>query len=229
MLRATQLIGFGAGGLREQPNFALVDASSGAAATNTKTFATLNFGVPSVDRYLIAGFHAFDNGFTDSAFSVTATIGGITATVYNNVYAFADSIPPYGTGWSGSLLSGIAIANVPVGNSGDVVFTISGYLFTMDYWGIGLYRAVGLSSPTPTTTPSADNTAVTMNVPTNGFGILAAGGMASPTAFSNNTYLNNAYAANYGIVSSKSVSGSQTHNPNSTFDCTQAATWTFIS
>jgi len=224
MLSVSRLSGFGSNNGRfEAPNFSLVDATSGTYNTNSKTFSNLNFGDIHSSRYLIAGFHAYQLNSLDGSFSVTSTIGGISASVYYNTYAYAEAGSPYGDGLSRAGIAGFAIANVPNERIGDVSFVLSSYSGTMTYWGIGLYRAVGLLSATPTANGDGDNNYVTMNVPANGFGLIAVATRDLTRTLTNNTYLVNAYNNNYGLVCSKSVAGSQQHGTA----IMKYATWTF--
>lgn len=223
MLSVSRLSGFGSNNGRfEAPNFSLVNATSGSYSTNNKTFSNLNFGDTHSSRYLIAGFHAYQLSSLDGSFSVAATIGGISASVYYNTYAYTEAGFPYGDGLSRAGIAGFAIANVPNERIGDVSFVLSSYSGTMTYWGIGLYRAVGLLSATPTANGDGDGT-ITMNVPANGFGLIAVASPFLTTTLTNNTYLVNAYNNNYGLVCSKSVSGSQSHGSA----IMKYATWTF--
>lgn len=224
MLSVSRLSGFGSNNGRfEAPNFSLVDATSGTYNTNSKTFSNLNFGDTHSSRYLIAGFHAYQLNSLDGSFSVNATIGGISASVYYNIFAYTEAGSPYGDGLSRAGIAGFAIANVPNETIGDVSFVLSSYSGTMTYWGIGLYRAVGLLSATPTANGDGDNNSVTMNVPANGFGLIAASSRNLTITLTNNTYLVNAYNNNHGLVCSKSVSGSQQHGTV----IMKYATWTF--
>lgn len=192
--------------------------------SNTRTVSSANFGaVASGSRHLIAVFTFDDNDVNDSTMTFSVTIGGQSATVVNsNTGSDSD---PYGSTSGGTL---IAIASENTATSGDVVLTISGFSGTMDGYGMALYRAVNLSSATPTTTPTG-GTDITLVVPTNGFGVVGAvdtqislGNTGSFTG----TDAVTAYSGGVGAAMLRKVSGSVVHDASNATDFV-GATWTF--
>lgn len=203
----------------------LIDTHNGANTNNdTYTATGIDFGaVASGTRHLIAVFTFDDNDVTDSGMTFAVTIGGQSATVVNSNTG-ADSDPYSNT--SGGVV--IAIASENTATSGTVVLTISGFNGTMDSYDMALYRAVNLSSATPTTTPtgSAD---ITLVVPSGGFGVVGAVdtqiSLGNTGSFSG-TGAETAYSGGTGAAMLRKSSGSVVHDATNATDFA-GATWTF--
>ena len=208
---------------QELPSVSLADTDVTFPATNAPS-TTMDFGAVGRGRtrYLILVVTGGD-GDGDTSFTISATIGGVTATQVKAPVIEASSAD----GETGFVWMGIAA--VPSGTSGTVTATLTGFSGTMDNIAFALYRAVGLSSATPTTTPSnTSSNTLTLVVPANGFGIGAGaedGGDQTCGAFSG-TNTNAAYNGSYGVVMHRTVAGSQAHASSNT-DCVLGATWTF--
>jgi hypothetical protein len=122
----------------------------------TYTFAAANLGVAAGDRYIAVGVL----GRAAAARTISSlTVGGVAATVVAQ-QTIDDGGPDD--------ISGIAIAAVPTGTTGDVVITMSGVMLRICY---AAWRLTGMVSPTAHATsqvgPIADPV-FSLNVPTNG-------------------------------------------------------------
>ena len=147
------------------------DAAVDTTNQTTYTFSTKSFGAADANRQIIvsiAGFHS-----ADARSISTVTIGGVSATI--NVQE-THTI-------SGSRQSGIAIANVPTGTTGNVVVTWDN---TMTSCAIVVYRTVGASTTAhdTATDPGAASGVVTgtLDIPSGGIAVavVAWKGSASP-------------------------------------------------
>jgi hypothetical protein len=140
-------------------DFSFLQAASSTTDTNAYTFAAQNLGAADPNRYIIVAAMARRAGVTAMTIS-SITVGGVAATIVVQLQA-----NPTNTN-----IAGLAIAAVPDGTTGDVVVTFSQ---TMVRCGIALYRAVGISSATPTDTGSnaVDPISDTLNVLAGGFAI----------------------------------------------------------
>lgn len=144
--------------------------------TNTTvfTFASQNLGTADAGRYIIACVFA-RNGAAVSVSSVT--IGGVTATEVAKVQS---ATPDSATG--------IFVANVPTGTTGDVVLTTSGSLRAA----ISLYSATGITTTAfDSDISQAANPTATLNVTAGGF-IVAAAASASTSGTSDSMSWTNA-------------------------------------
>lgn len=102
------------------------------ADLTTYTFASQNLGTASSDRYIIVGASGRDFGTT--AKSITSvTVGGVSATEIHQAQGTA----------TGTTVSGLYIAAVPTGTTGDVVVTFSEVFIKSN---IALWAATGLDS-----------------------------------------------------------------------------------
>lgn len=126
--------------------------------SSSYTFSSVNFGTADSNRYIIIGIASRKSGTTTSISSVT--IGGVSATITKQQVNNATN----------TNVSGIAIANVPTGTSGNIVVTFAD---TMLRCAITVYRTVGLTSKTAYDSDSSTASApsVSLDVPTNGFAI----------------------------------------------------------
>lgn len=125
-----------------------IDDTSG---TNTYTFTGVDFGAAASDRYIIIGII---NRKLGGATSITGvTIGGETATVLAQISGLTGNVSH----------SGLAIALVPTGATGTVVVNMAHSMLRCT---IGVWRATGLSSPTPhdTLTNNSNNPSGTLDV-----------------------------------------------------------------
>lgn len=112
------------------PDFASADVTflseqKSGNDTTGYSFSGVSLGAAASDRYIIATVHATASGRTIAS----VTIGGVTAT---DVLA-------------SNLNYGIFIANVPTGDTGDVVVTLDAGGTSMH---VGLWRITGLVSAT---------------------------------------------------------------------------------
>ena len=132
---------------------------------NPVTFSNADFGTEAADRYIIVGYSTRNDSRTINS----VTIGGISATI----------LVQQG---DGNTTTGMAIAAVPTGTSGDVVVTLDG---TADAHYLGVWAATGLASATPVATATSSGNgsdagaqSFTMNTDANGFVIVVDGSAA---------------------------------------------------
>lgn len=128
----------------------------------TYTFSAQALGAASADRYIIVTAAGRKAGASTTISSIT--VGGVTATI---VVQRTNTI-------TNTAVSGIAIAAVPTGTTGDVVVTFGA---GMARCGIALWAVTGLASDTPTDTDSSVATAPTVNLD------VVAGGFAIGCAY----------------------------------------------
>lgn len=129
------------------------------------TFSNVDFGTEAADRYIIVGYSTRNDTRTINS----VTIGGVSATI----------LVQQG---DGNTTTGMAIAAVPTGTSGDVVVTLSG---GADAHYLGVWSATGLASATPVATATSSGNgsdagaqSFTMNTDANGFVIVVDGSAA---------------------------------------------------
>ena len=108
--------------------FAYLSTSTGDTSAS-QTFSSVSFGDPSPTRRIYVAVNA--SSTTSGRTISSVTIGGVSATLVGK----KDS-----TGSIGSGVSGIAVADVPSGTSGNVVVTFSGTLTTVKR--IHVYRVI---------------------------------------------------------------------------------------
>lgn len=176
------------------PTISKVDNTSNTSGASTYTFSARNFGDGQQDRYIAI---AVALAVGSSARTISGvTIGGVAATqavaISNNTFANTKST------------TGIFIALVPNGSSGDVVVTLSGGASAC---GIGIFKITGLSSTTPYATNvnnSGQNQSLSVNVPANGVVIgvqeapTATGWTGLTAAYSDATTMSRASSGGYG-------------------------------
>lgn len=135
-------------------DFSFLQSATNSGNTSPYTFAAQNFGTAHADRFIIACIEVRGTGPTTVS---NVTIGGVAATVVSQ---------PVGNG----NVAAIAIAAVPTGTSGNVVFSVDGSPLRA---ALQLYRAVGIDSSTPydTATSVADPPSGSLDVPAGGFAI----------------------------------------------------------
>lgn len=123
-------------------NLSFLTSAVNSTAQTTYTFSSQSLGTADPFRYIIVNV----TGASASAGRTisTVTVGGISGNI------LVQDAPG-----ASSRVSGIAIAAVPTGTTGDVVVTFS--TGGVDRAGIGLYRATGISA-TPYHTNSNDTT-----------------------------------------------------------------------
>ena len=213
----------------EVPNITLVDYVNAATVnSDTWTLTGRTFGAlaTTYSRHLILVVTCQDSGNVnaayDAAFTFTSTIGGVSATI-NNQGSSADEDAYNGV--SGGVAIGIASENTQT--TGTIVVTLGNYNYTMNTYSMALYRAVGLTSATPGTTPTG-TTNLTLVVPSNGFGVVgaidASLAFASCGAFSG-TGATGVYDGAGGAAMYRTTSGSVVHDStNATLF--RGATWT---
>lgn len=133
--------------------------------TSSIQFESVDFGAEAIDRYIIVGYSTRNDTRTITA----VTIGGISATIL-----VQDT--------NGNTTTGMAMAAVPTGTSGDVVVTLNG---TADAHYLGVWSATGLASATPVATAVSNSSgsdagpqSFTMNTDANGFVIVVDGSAA---------------------------------------------------
>lgn len=131
----------------------LQTANTGSNLT-TYTFSSQNLGTADANRYIIVAVCARSSDGSDRNLN-SVTVGGVSATVNANSM------------FSGNTVA-LAVAAVPTGTTGDVVVTFSG---GMGNCGIGLYRALDLSSTTAfdsATASDADPISANIDIQANG-------------------------------------------------------------
>lgn len=126
------------------------------------TFAGINFGTASADRYLVVGF-AGRSGFTYTVTSVT--VDGRSATILSQYI-------------SGGSMAGFALVHVPTGTSGPVVITFEGQMVT---------AAVGVWAVTNLTTNAATGNTFWTTAST-GTVAAQAGGYVYGMGYNNNSH-----------------------------------------
>ncbi len=152
-----------AGVAGKRPIFNLLSAGDDVGNTSGYEFFDLPFGVAAVDRLLIA---ALGGGSASSVTSVSATIGGVAATVHAQAH---------NTGNTRNGHAAVVSALVPAGTSGSLAVTWNGGMLDMAY---ALYSATGLISTTPTDTATASGSSPTMNIDRANQGFIIAAGSA---------------------------------------------------
>jgi hypothetical protein len=151
--------------------FGVTDTDSSTSELATYTFSAQNLGAEHAKRKIILAIAAISGATSRTLNSVT--IGGVAASV---------ALFRANSGNSRNGHVAIAVADVPVGATGDVVVTWSGTMFdTM----IGVYRALKFNSSTPhDITPDADNdneNSMSVNVPDQGC-VVAARALVAATS-----------------------------------------------
>lgn len=149
---------------------AFLSANAVASSNIGHTFASLNFGGTSADRYMLAFI-----GFQGSAAGSIAgcTIGGVSGTEIS-----ALNVTGIGTG---TTKGKTYIASVPSGTSGDLVVSVSSAAASR--YSYALYALFGLGSTTPFDTGTATTNPMTksLNIPERGVGIAASFDSTSAT------------------------------------------------
>ena len=166
MLQVTNLTGFGSSSVAD-PSVGYLQQKESASAASSYTFSSENIGATGTGRLIIVGVYAFAGASGRTLTS--ATIGGVTATVLTAA-----------TG-PNSLIGAVIAAKVPTGTSADIVVNFSG---AMDRCGIMTYRALNVSSATPSSsdTDNAGGTSPSTSV-TAGAGTIT----VSSLSFANST------------------------------------------
>ncbi|MFA5768360.1 MAG: LamG-like jellyroll fold domain-containing protein [Bacteroidales bacterium] len=141
--------------------YSFINSYPDTADTNQYTYS-VSFGDAAADRYIIVTAAARKAGASTTITGVT--IGGVSATeVHQNTNTSTNTD-----------VSGIFIAAVPTGTSGNVVVT---YGATMVRSIIGVYRVTSLSSATASDTAGYISTADptnTLDIPAGGFAVAVA-------------------------------------------------------
>lgn len=119
------------------------------------TFSSQNLGAAAADRYIAVVIGGWRFAYENSISSVS--VAGQSATIACQVNNFSTNC---GT-------SGIAIAAVPTGTTGDVVVTMAGNAAQL---AIGLYRVTGIDGVTAydTDTDNANSPSTTIDIPAGG-------------------------------------------------------------
>ena len=214
----------------EKPKVTVVYNDVATVNANTWTLTSKNFGPLAqgqTTRHLIAAVTCYSQSADttssdDGSFSMGVSIGGSTATIYNSLCtATNDAYNSVSTG------SCFAILENNSSTSGNIVVTLSGYSDTMQYYGVTLFRVVGLASAAPITQPTTG----TLVVPIiqNGFGILAATNLtygATCAAFTGTGAITTYYGT-YGAVMYRTTADSVTH-ASSGANYYRGTTWEFV-
>ncbi len=111
-----------------------LQTATSTSGLGTYTFSAQNLGTAASDRYIVVAVASRKAGASATISSVS--VGGVTASIVSQV---TDNV-------TNTNVSGLAIAAVPSGTTGDVVVTFS---LTMLRCGIALYRLDNLVSSTP--------------------------------------------------------------------------------
>lgn len=194
----------------------------------TYTWTAANIGTADSTRQIIVGITARDTiGITGTISSVT--VQGITAT---NIVSVASGAP------SSGLVTGLWVASVPTGTTGDIVVTFGS---TKTRAGICIYRLVGSTATASTqgsdivnlTTPTK-----TFTEPSGGAAIMIASGVGGATASTVSNLTADVNTTITGSAFQTFVCGSDTSNAGSSvaFSCTynsadsqSAAVWASIA
>jgi hypothetical protein len=144
--------------------------ASSSSSTTTYNLASVPFGQPAQERYIVCGVTAERAAPTTYGIA-SATIGDVAADVIAAVEETTGGIDSY-----------MIIAKTPSGSSGTVSITFnSGQVFCH----VGLWRVTGIASATPFDTALAvgDPTTLSIDVPNNGIVIGVAQNATSGTVF----------------------------------------------
>lgn len=218
-LRATNLVGFGAGG-GPSPFKGLV---GNQAASNTNSIS-VSFDTSvleaDADLYLIAAIACYDNDVADSTFGLSSpTIDAVAASTV--VEASADDAS------NKSVYSAIIIANVPSpGATASVEFTFGGFAGTVDNIYVSLYAAV-LDSGTALDT-DAGTASATIDTTGASFSILSASDYTSdPGTITGGGNPTTDRDANKNVIGHDDAppGGSTTYDATSGTDIYVAACW----
>ena len=139
-------------------SYSFLQATTDTVGATTYTFAGQNLGSAASDRYIVVAVMSRKAGASTSISSVT--VGGVTATI---VAQTSNTV-------SNTSVTGIAIAAVPTGVTGDVVVTFGAATARC---AIGLYRADNLLSATAhdTDNSTAADPTVNLDIPSSGFAV----------------------------------------------------------
>lgn len=165
-----------------------VDSASSATDLTLYTFSSLNFGNEASDRYLAA----YIAGAQVTNRSISAVnIGGVSATEV--VAAGAATMLP----------SGIYIAAVPTGTTGDVIVQFSGAMVRA---GIVLAKITGISSAIATDTATGTSSPLSAGIDISAGGVCFGGAASADSTpddvtWSNLTEFDQAIAEGFLIVS----------------------------
>lgn len=121
------------------------------ASQTTYTFAGLSIGTPAANRVVIA-LLSFRGGTTARTLT-SVTIGGVAATVHQNISAVSVS--------SGLMYYVMCSAVVPLGTTADVSATFSGTLLR---GGVSTVIVQGASSALPTSSTQASGSGGSLNI-----------------------------------------------------------------
>jgi hypothetical protein len=231
-LAISQLTGFLAGGGPiDPPSISWVDGDSASPGDSWSPTVTLGAVAEGATRTMIVGVAVTSNNDATGP-SISGTLGGVSLTARQTHLITAAGGPPpstndpptndeFGYLW-------IATADVPTGTSATLALTgtLTGDINT---WSVSVWRAVGLSSAVPGTTPDGDNTGLTLVVPANGFGLVIGckiGGSGSFSSYSGSGMTTD-YNNNHIAAGSKTAAGSVAHQAAGV-SIHAGATWTFV-
>lgn len=149
-----------------------VDTAGSTSDLTIYTFSGLNFGAEASDRYLAV----FASGTNSGTFSISSvSIGGVSATEVVTA------------GQASSVPSGIYIAAVPTGATGDVVLTFNS---TMSRVGMTMARITGISSATATDTASDTTSSLSAGIDIPAGGVCFGGAVSSDATPDDITWTN---------------------------------------
>ena len=169
--------------------------NSAAAAAPPVTFASVPFGTAAANRYIVITVASVNVG----GGTVTGvTVGGVAATNVANVTNSGGAFP---------VRSGIWIASVPTGASGNIVVSDSDAFVDIS---IGVYAIYAPSSaaPSATGTSTAATPSVTLTAPANGViigGLAGTSGAGTWTGLTKNVVLTWGEAASAASTSGGSL------------------------
>lgn len=215
-----------AGGEEVEVGFSEVYTTAVTTNNNTWNLSGAAIGDPpngASTRHIIVVITAYDGQVDDdTGTSLSVTLGGVAVTQRAFVAGGSSAGPSTGFTY-------IGIVELPTGTTANLSATLSGFSGAMDGFRVALYRAMGLSSPVPTTTPTG-TTSITLVVPANGFGVVgAANSNGTCDAFTGTgavtTY--SGFAAGRGAAMYRTSSGSVVHDSTGA-TMFRGATWTFV-
>lgn len=136
----------------------LQDAGN-TSGLSTYTFSSQNLGTAAADRFIVVAIETRNSGTSDRTIN-SVTIGGVSAVVTQETQA----------GTNRNVVA-LACAAVPTGTAGDVVVTLNGAMLRCY---IQVYRAIGISSTTPSDTERLAGASPTGTIDVPAGGILVA-------------------------------------------------------
>jgi hypothetical protein len=191
-----------------------VVASGTNLTVNNDTFSagTVSFGAEptgGATRHMLVVVSYGDNDDGNLPLSGACTLGGVSVTEVDH--------RARGTAETDMAGYWVGLVSMPTGTSGALSFVLSNFDGTMDAFSYGVLRVINLDSTTPTSTVTNDGTgaAISLTVPSSGFGVLvgvdcpgspgAWSGTGATTIYSGQVSGAASYRTNAGSVSHDST------------------------